>query len=299
MPVRRQRGATPKGKKETLHEKFSEAAARLTELYKESTDAYEQGYHDALLYVHRYVLLSSANPRSHSTPFTTTTDISTTAASTHSPRYGSSSTAQPSIDNAIHSMARVENRPLAMPAVTISPDSAIATERVLTFIQNTVQRRRERVAIARGTAARRRRTQREPELPSQLGESTSPHNSDVEPCSPGLLPIEHTERERNEATIVVSSTTTTSEDRGTQRVECSGESQPPSSQQTNEGERARDLAVWTGAMSIPQSEAPPVPGRGEGLPPPLVRPRYYSPVSREHFSQTPPPATATVFRDVW
>lgn len=45
---------------ETIHAKFSTAATSLTDLFKEATNAYESGYRDALLHVHRYLLLTAS-----------------------------------------------------------------------------------------------------------------------------------------------------------------------------------------------------------------------------------------------
>ncbi|CCW65450.1 unnamed protein product [Phytomonas sp. EM1] len=45
--------------KNILHDSFSTAAVALTKLYQESSNAYEDSYRDALLYVHHNVLLTS------------------------------------------------------------------------------------------------------------------------------------------------------------------------------------------------------------------------------------------------
>jgi hypothetical protein len=45
--------------KERLHKKFSAAATALADLYRESSNAYEAGYRDAILFVQRYLKMSS------------------------------------------------------------------------------------------------------------------------------------------------------------------------------------------------------------------------------------------------
>lgn len=125
--------------KEVLHTKFSCAAAALTELYKESTDAYEAGYRDALLYVHRYILLTSVRappPRgedSADAPHATSAPIQATEDRTEEPATGWAA------------------------APTLCAEYVVASDKILRFMQNTMQRRRERVALERGTAERRRR----------------------------------------------------------------------------------------------------------------------------------------------
>ncbi|CAJ1031910.1 hypothetical protein, conserved [Leishmania lindenbergi] len=51
---------TPAREKEQLHRKFSAAANALADLYRESSNSYEAGYRDALLFVQRY--LQSISP---------------------------------------------------------------------------------------------------------------------------------------------------------------------------------------------------------------------------------------------
>ncbi|KAG5471513.1 hypothetical protein LSCM1_01606 [Leishmania martiniquensis] len=50
---------TPAREKEQLHRKFSAAANALADLYRESSNSYEAGYRDALLFVQRYLQSSS------------------------------------------------------------------------------------------------------------------------------------------------------------------------------------------------------------------------------------------------
>ncbi|KAK7197553.1 hypothetical protein NESM_000705300 [Novymonas esmeraldas] len=51
--------STPPREKELLQRKFSAAATALADLYRESSNSYEAGYRDALLFVHRYLQSSS------------------------------------------------------------------------------------------------------------------------------------------------------------------------------------------------------------------------------------------------
>lgn len=60
------------GEKERLQRKFSAAATALADLYRESSNSYEAGYRDALLFVQRYLQSSSpAAAGAQSTPCTT------------------------------------------------------------------------------------------------------------------------------------------------------------------------------------------------------------------------------------
>lgn len=129
--------------KEVLHGKFSTAAAALTDLFRESTNAYEAGYRDALLYVHRYVLLTSVhNPQM--SQLGSTHVHNTTVVLLEDPAPGSTAAAPPLPG------------PWAA-APTLSTSSVVASEKMLRFLHNTIQRRKDRVAAERGIAEHRRR----------------------------------------------------------------------------------------------------------------------------------------------
>ncbi|GET91297.1 hypothetical protein, conserved [Leishmania tarentolae] len=59
---------TPARDKEHLHRMFSAAANALADLYRESSNSYEAGYRDALLFVQRYLQSSSAVTHSGHSP---------------------------------------------------------------------------------------------------------------------------------------------------------------------------------------------------------------------------------------
>ncbi|KAG5497732.1 hypothetical protein JKF63_03998 [Porcisia hertigi] len=70
----------PGGEKEQLHRRFSAAATALADLYRESSNSYEAGYRDALLFVQRYLQGSSTITErgSYSSPtFSTYETVST------------------------------------------------------------------------------------------------------------------------------------------------------------------------------------------------------------------------------
>ncbi|CCW72012.1 unnamed protein product [Phytomonas sp. Hart1] len=108
-------------RKNNLHDCFSAAAIALTKLYQESSNAYEDGYRDGLLYVYRYVWLTSRV-------------LNVAIDSEEAPK-----------DNASNTVFDGEER-------SLSSDSTVASQKLLNFIQKTLKLRKERVACARGTA---------------------------------------------------------------------------------------------------------------------------------------------------
>ncbi|KAF8290701.1 hypothetical protein BCY84_00751 [Trypanosoma cruzi cruzi] len=112
----------PKCGREALRARFADAAKSVTELYRTAVVSYDAGYRDALLFVHRYILLD--------TPAAMTTDVVF-------PHSG-----QPPAKTA---------NPLASAR---SPDA----ERLLRFIQNTLKRHEAVLAASRGMSRRRKRS---------------------------------------------------------------------------------------------------------------------------------------------
>lgn len=138
---------------ESLRRKFSSAASALTELYRESNSSYEAGFRDALLFVHRYVLLASANRRvvcatSNTEATEGITQGSSSACSTSEGQEGGTPHR--------HSMGR-DCSSSACPA-NVGTAAPITHEKLLNFLQSTLARRRERRAAARGPTARRPRS---------------------------------------------------------------------------------------------------------------------------------------------
>lgn len=119
--------ATPRSNEKNhqhLYLKFAAAATALSELYKESSDAYEDGFRDALLYVQQYLPDPASSP--------------TTAASW-----------------AIHD--RRPHTPLHPESTNSCVAPMVNAGRMREFLQNTIAQRRERLALMRGTASLRRR----------------------------------------------------------------------------------------------------------------------------------------------
>lgn len=131
--------ANSKSGREALRVRFSEAAKSLTELYRDAAHSYDAGYRDALLYVHRYVLLNVPGAM---------------AANAVSPQQAKV------VDSAASSQS-------------------LNAGHLLLFIQNTLKRQEAVSLVARGTARQRKRTAYDMErhthvLPAE-GESGVPH----------------------------------------------------------------------------------------------------------------------------
>lgn len=126
-----------------LHAKFSTAATALAELYRESSNAYEAGYRDALLFVQRYLQLSTPTP---------TTAATATGQQPPSPSAHSRSSALCATVNAAQMMS---------------------------FLQDTAAARRERMAVVRGVHSLRRRQRDVTDAPDGFGEDASEAENDA------------------------------------------------------------------------------------------------------------------------
>lgn len=174
----------PSREKEVLHAKFSSAAAALTDLFRESTDAYEAGYRDALLYVHRYVLLTSVNhPQSGECSL---------VCSDGSGADDAGAVGVPRQDPALPERTQGEEAGSASPwssAPTLSSRSVVSSSKLLRFIHNTVHRRQERVALERGTAEGPGRPPHSTELPDRdRGGERRPSESTPPSTAPSAPP---------------------------------------------------------------------------------------------------------------
>ncbi|CCW65541.1 unnamed protein product [Phytomonas sp. EM1] len=210
-------------RKNMLHDSFSAAAVALTKLYQESSNAYEDGYRDALLYVHRCVLLTS----------------------------------------------RASSGMLNSGEAFVSPDSTVASQKLLNFIQKTLKLRKERVACARGTAEGRCR----PRDHSLVGEEDS--------LSPSIAPTQPLPTFSESPTLWNSEQNTTAEGVSAEvETNRSSDAQPSSALLNLREAHAYDIAEIDHARSdgLPPStvDHPRRPSRAQEPPP--TRPRYHSPV---------------------
>lgn len=127
--------------KERLHRKFSAAATALADLYRESSDAYEAGYRDALFFVQRY--LQSSSPAASQALLNSATTSSTTAA--------------------------------------VGLCSTVSAAQMTRFLQDTVAARRERVAVVRGACSlRRRQRETAADTPAQMHDVLSTSDAEDE-----------------------------------------------------------------------------------------------------------------------
>ncbi|KEG07766.1 hypothetical protein DQ04_08881010 [Trypanosoma grayi] len=118
--------AEPKNGREALRVRFSEAAKGVTELYRDAVVSYDAGYRDALLHVHRYVLLAVQSA------------TASTGTSSHNGQQH----------------VRTEFTPPQLPP---SPPSLDAGH-LLRFIQSTLKRRDALAAASRSVVRRRKRS---------------------------------------------------------------------------------------------------------------------------------------------
>ncbi|KPI85698.1 hypothetical protein ABL78_5230 [Leptomonas seymouri] len=110
---------TSTSEKQELRKKFSAAATALADLYRESSNSYETGYRDALLFVQRY--LQSSAP-----------------AATQAPAAPSPS-----------------GSPSSFTSVGLC--TTVNAAQMMRFLQDTAAARRERMAVVRGVRSMRRR----------------------------------------------------------------------------------------------------------------------------------------------